>query len=470
MQLPVDALRVRSQSQIILSTESKRLRLFVLAHIPLAFVITRNSWLATLHTAVALCYGFYWAMRGRSIEKTIYAAGYIVGCELLWRISRAHIFWEFGKYTIVLLFGILIMRYGRRPYSPPLIYLVCMMVSIPLTLDRLGPTRDARVAISFNLSGPLAMAISIIFFQQIRAQWHSVRHLLWYSLAPIVGIATMALYGFHTNPNIQFVDESMHATSAGYGPNQVANVLGMGAIFSFFLSILEANGPMRQFALTICVWLCGQCILTFSRGGMLSAVLCVIVLAMHYLPARRTGKMFFLTSTIVLAILVLVVIPRIDQLSGGMLETRWSGIIPGLKPQGQYANQTPGRLVTHRETLMESEIAIWRNNFFFGVGPGVGKFERYQRTGMFGAAHTEFSRTLAEHGLIGLIGLVALLLSVVACYRRSPSLMTKGWLASLAIWSMSSLTHSAMRMAAFSFVCGLAFIQWQEQGLQKQQR
>jgi hypothetical protein len=78
------------------------------------------------------------------------------------------------------------------------------------------------------------------------------------------------------------------------------------------------------------------------------------------------------------------------------------------------------------------------------------------------AAHTEYSRLLAEHGSGGALALLTLLFILWKVYWRAPDFFARAWAASMAAWSLVELGHAAMRIAAISFIFGLACIRWQE--------
>src|SRR5215212_5421371 len=76
---------------------------FLIAHIPLAFLLRQSAALATLHALATLGIGLLWACFDRRQERTVYVIAYITGAEVLWRMTDARVFWEFGKYAIVLI-------------------------------------------------------------------------------------------------------------------------------------------------------------------------------------------------------------------------------------------------------------------------------------------------------------------------------------------------------------------------------
>src|SRR6186997_2370656 len=72
--------------------------IFSVSHIPLALLIYRSTMIATVHALTTFAVGLWWSMSGsRNVPRVVYTAAYIVGAEVLWRMTGATVFWEFGK-------------------------------------------------------------------------------------------------------------------------------------------------------------------------------------------------------------------------------------------------------------------------------------------------------------------------------------------------------------------------------------
>ena len=66
--------------------------------------------------------------------------------------------------------------------------------------------------------------------------------------------------------------------------------------------------------------------------------------------------------------------------------------------------------LTGRMDIYRIDFEIFKDNFFTGIGPGQGNEAREQYGyGKTVAAHVEYSRMLAEHGILGLISLILLI-------------------------------------------------------------
>ena len=73
----------------------------VLLHILLALTMRSYKLVSTLHAMVVLAIGVYTALTSEDIKKIIPIIGYITGAEVLWRMTKAGVFWEFGKYATI---------------------------------------------------------------------------------------------------------------------------------------------------------------------------------------------------------------------------------------------------------------------------------------------------------------------------------------------------------------------------------
>ncbi|MFP5287401.1 MAG: O-antigen ligase family protein, partial [Thermoanaerobaculia bacterium] len=241
----------------------------------------------------------------------------------------------------------------------------------------------------------------------------------------------------------RFYAESNYVTSGGFGPNQVSAVLGLGALLSLLLALQLSRTWRRWAFLGLALWFLVQGVLTFSRGGVLNAVICIGFLLVHLVGQPRVRVTAFAVLVLFTFLGTAVIFPRLNEYTGGALQERYSSTVPGL-----------------RQTLAEQELQLWKEHPLLGVGPGMAKYYRSNPLGMEVAAHTEFTRLLAEHGTLGAFALAILLWIVGRAYLRAPTALEKAWVSALAAWSFAEMGHAAMRIAAISLLLGLAVIQW----------
>lgn len=410
----------------------------VAAHLLLAPLLDARPGLGTLHAGATVAVAVGIAALSPWVHRILYATGYLVGAELLWRMTNARVPYELGKYALVLVVGIGILRLGRpRGLVLPLAYLALLVPSIVFTVEALGMA-GAREAISFNLSGPLAIAVTVLFFSQVRVSWQTLQPLLWAVVTPLTTVAGLALLGTIEAGDVVFNSASNSITSGGFGPNQVSAVLGLGALFALVLALRDTRPAGQLLAGAISLWMLVQSALTFSRGGLVNVAVAVALAAAYSLrEPKRTSR---LIGPLVVLVLVggFVVYPRLVSYTGDTLEKRFTDLS-----------------LDDRDRIVDADLAAFRSHPLLGVGPGVGKSYRRLADGRGVSAHTEFTRLPAEHGLAGIAAIAVLLAMVVRSYRAALTPRTRAWVLLLAGWALTAMAHGALRFALVPFVLGL---------------
>ena len=95
--------------------------LLTILHIPLGILLYSSSLLAFIHPAIVFFLGLYYAFRkNEKIEKVVYVVAYLMGCEVLWRMAKSPIFWEFGKYgsAAIMISALLVRGHKKIPTFP----------------------------------------------------------------------------------------------------------------------------------------------------------------------------------------------------------------------------------------------------------------------------------------------------------------------------------------------------------------
>jgi len=418
--------------------------LFLLLHLPLALTFRALESVPKLIALGVLGLGIWWATLGRRPAWAVAAASYIAGAEILWRMTGTGLFWEFGKYSaaLILLLAFLRLPDHRTTSWGALLYLALLVPSAAITIQELSPSL-ARDAISFNLSGPLSLAMAILLFSSVQAASIDLELVVFSLLAPTLGVLAICTYGTLTAGGITFYAESNYVTSGGFGPNQVSAILGLGALLSLLLALQSTLAWRRWVFLGLTLWFLVQGVLTFSRGGVLNALICIAFLLIHLVRQPRVRVMALAVLVLFTFLGTAVIFPRLNEFTGGALQERYSSTSTGL-----------------RGTLVEDDLALWREHPVLGVGPGMSKYYRANLLGMEVASHTEFTRLLSEHGTFGLLALVVLVAIAGLAYLRAPSALEKAWVSALSGWTFIEMSHSAMRIMAISFLFGLAVVRW----------
>ena len=416
---------------------------FTLAHIPLALAMYKINALTALHALFALGVGLYCALFESRRERVLYAAAYIVGSEVMWRMCHGTIPWEFGKYAVILTLGAAIFR-DRRPLPAPLLlYISLLLVGIVPTLVERGFSEQARQTISFNLSGMLALTVCAWYCNRLSLTGLQLQKLLFYLAAPLLGMAAITRYAVVENlAIIHFTTESNVATSGGFGPNQVATTLALGALAFFLVQIVQRRSHWSSsiFLLLGACFFLMQSTLTFSRSGLYNFVGALVVALFFLMRSKRARLQLLGLIVPVMLIGYYLVLPYLDALTGGKILTRFQSMD-----------------TSNRAAIMQGDLRVWQDNPIFGVGVGLSKSLHFREAV---ATHTEYSRMLAEHGSLGLMALLLLLFLCFYNVRRQVTPQSKAVAAGFITWSLLFMANSATRIAAPSFLLGLCFMRF----------
>jgi hypothetical protein len=98
---------------------------------------------------------------------------------------------------------------------------------------------------------------------------------------------------------------------------------------------------------------------------------------------------------------------------------------------------------------------MFLENPVFGVGVAKGAEIRESESGVFAASHDEITRMLAEHGSLGILGLMILLFTPLILYLENSFNMFL--LCFVAFWFLT-INHAAMRTAVPAFVYSLSLL------------
>lgn len=368
---------------------------------------------------------------------TGYAVAYITGVEVLWRMTNSGIFWNSSKFIIIALCIIATITHRKDKRIPVsiLFYFLCLIPGVMYSTLESDRTRDL---ISDYMSTPAALLCVSIFFNNLSISRAELQRMFLSLALPCMGIAAIVFRNVETL-NIIWGQDSNNRVS-GFGANQVSTALGLG-IFALVVVALYLN--KKPFERLIFVGLALILLLaafyTFSRGGIFNTGLAVFVLIAHSLFSKG-DRLQTLAVIIVGIVLVVVIIPRLDSDTGNQLETRYTDL------------NTSGRT-----EIVQEDIKLFLDYPFTGVGLGLSAQERPRFNGFQVAPHTEYTRMLAEHGILGLIAIFALLSGGLQAYRKQKTNQARSIVASSIVWAAFYMTHAAMRTVAPAFLLGFVF-------------
>lgn len=399
-------------------------------------VLSVSPAIAMLHQVVTfgllVCVGF----AARSPAPILVITAYAGTSDVLWRSAEAPGPHEASKYALVFGFACILVRLMRRPRNVGIVvaFIVVLAPAAVLGAARLG-VFEVRQYIVAYLSGLVALGLGVLVCSNIRATPDEVRGLYMAALSPAIAVGAIATLSTLGADNLKFNDASNFEAAGGFGPNQVSALLCFGALLCILI-VLQARVTVRErlFALATAAWLVGQAILTFSRGGVFALAIAAAAVGLTALTVSRQR-----TRTIVVAAVVCVL---------GTLVLSWVGAFTDGASDDRLSNTR-----TSRSELNEADLELFYENPMTGVGVGMAKFER--DFSQLSAPHTEYTRLLAEHGIVGALAIV--LLGVMA-YRIVRS--SQGWyrIASvgLIMMSLAQMAHSATRIGCIPLGFALA--------------
>ncbi|WP_300977067.1 O-antigen ligase family protein [Flavobacterium sp.] len=423
----------------------------VALHAFLGFVFFLLPFLSKVYGIAILLFGIYYIVQSKNRNnEALLMAAYAISAEIILRMTGGAFVNEYGKY-LVMLFLFLGMLYAGFSRSALVywLFLFFLVPSVVLSTITLDITTDVKKAIVFNISGPVCLGIAAIycFKRQISFQ-RLVAVVTAFSLPLLCLITYLYLY----NPSVQDVvtgTQSNFETSGGFGPNQVSTILGFG-IFIFFVQLLlnSSNALLQLINGSLVLVFAFRGLVTFSRGGVYTGVAMILLLVVIlYFQAN------FQTKPKIAGIILLSFLGMLAVWTYSSIQT--SGLL-----NKRYANQdASGRekksILTGREYLIETELKMFFENPFLGVGVGKNKELRQSLTGIEAASHNEMTRMLAEHGALGVVCLLILLLTPLYLF----AIDRQNLLAlSFYIFWLLTINHAAMRLAAPAFVYALSLL------------
>ncbi len=432
----------------------------ILFHVVVGFLAYVLPFTSKIYGYSIFIFGVYYIIKKQNQNnEALIIAAYVVGSEVFLRMTGGNPLYEISKYGVIvfILIGMYFSGFSKSA-TPYWLFLLLLVPSIVLTTFVLDFDTDIRKAIAFNISGPVCLGVASLYTFRRKIALQQMNNILLSMGLPI--ISCMVYLTFYT-PNVRDVitsTQSNFETSGGYGPNQVATILGLGMFIFFSRVILESRTKfMLTINLIIALNISYRGILTFSRGGMITGFLMIVSLLLFlYFKSNYKGrvKLNFITAFVSLAMMMTWGYTSFQ--TGGLIDKR-------------YANQdASGRAkesqLTGREDIARAEINIFFDNPIFGVGVGKGVEVRESKTGMFVASHDEITRMLAEHGLLGIVALLILFFTPLVLYLENKFNM---FMLCFVLFWLLTINHAAMRTAAPAFVYSLSLLNVQLGGTPK---
>ena len=422
-------------------------------HIVIGFLIYLNKDIAKIYFIVAVAFFLFRIINIQTELKTyeiLKACAYFVGAEVLFRMTRGAISYEAGKYLVIFfaLLGMIYKGISGKGYSY-FIYLMLLVPSIFVASTTLSFDANFRTNIAFVLSGPVCLGIAALFCYDKKVTIKQLNNVLLIMVLPIIANTT---YIFFYTPSIKDTianTSSNFAASGGFGPNQVSITLGLGMFIMVTLFFTQSNSlKLKILNLLLLAVISYRAVLTFSRGGVITAILTILAfLFFYYKGSSVIKKNSILTQFIVLFGCLLMTWAFTSSQTDGYIDLRYAN-------KDHFGNSKDD-VTTGRGDLFLYELKGFISNPFFGIGSSRAKDQRIELEGQGNISHSEIGRLFGEHGILGIV--VLLILVFKPLFFRSLNKKNYYFYAFLGFW-FATVNHASMRIAAPSFIYALALL------------
>lgn len=365
--------------------------------------------------------------------------------EVWARMSRAPFLpHEIGKYYLILLLVLLFVQHIRYGSAKAMYHTggYMLLALVPSTLVGLG-TFDFEGWV-LNVFGILLLALMLVFSARERWSIEKYCRVIQFGIMPVIPVLVYLTMKTPDFDKIDFTLSSNFKTSGAFGSNQVSTVLGVGMIFTMLLMVLRRPlFSLRWLNFLLMAALLYRGFLTFSRGGILTTLVCLVVAIG---PAAFTSLRSFLRFTVLLSLFIgfgLVIFVKVNDMTNNQLLLRYKGETIGtLTGSKQRSLNT---ITSGRTQIASTDIDMFKDHPVFGVGPGMSKDLRPSYGFAAIASHTEYTRLLSEHGMGGLMVVVLLFMFPIWWLRRQKYVVWRVAIASIFLFAVLTSLHSAMR-------------------------
>jgi len=422
----------------------------LLIHLGIAFAIYLYPPISSIILlGVLLYFTFIIIQNENRNNEALMAAAYIAGAEVFFRSTGGMVFYETGKYMVIIFLVIGMFFKGTSSKTIPYwTYLLILIPGIIVASITMSYEFEFRKQIAFNLSGPVTLGVSALYCYYKKIKKEDFQKVIAFLLLPLI---SQMFYLYLYTPSLREGIISMsgnYAATGGYGPNQIATVLGMGA-FLLVTRLFTVKHKLINIIDLVLLGMMGyRAVITFSRGGVLTAIVCTVAfLVFHFYKQKRReqGNNNFKLLLLIVSVFLIWTFSSIQTF--GLIENRYESRTKG----GELKDD----ITTGRVELVTTELHAFYNHPFIGIGVGKGFEYREETLGIEIASHNEISRLLSEHGLLGVFALLILIFVPILFWTKFRN--NYYFLAFMAFWFLT-INHSAMRIALPAFVYGLALL------------
>ena len=440
--------------------------IFLLFHVLIAGLCLAFKGMATLWVYGFIAYAIQRVYYGRNKDNfASYAIAYLASYDVFIRINYVSgSFYEISKYAIIF-FAIFAVNREKRPLMYPWQILVYILVLLPsIIMCDFTDVTLARKLIIGNMTGPLALFFGFMYFFQREFTKAEIKTLLRAMLYPLVMILVMVIAKAPSLDKANFTASASDEFSAGFGSNQVSTSFG----FAFMILLLGnmVNIPLynRIISNTMTFIFLAFAILTFSRGGVITPLVCLLGGLIIYSSLLQNFAQLgrIIRVALVAGFALFFLWGYLNKATGNKLETRYEKAFKKKNTNNISFDEKENTDVKEkinfsgREEITNADVQIFLEYPIAGVGPGMASAERGAILGKAIGAHTEYTRLLAEHGMFGIFALLILLYYPLTYYFKLPNDIHKIIFFVFLTFTLFTMVHSATRIGLTVLGYGLA--------------
>ncbi len=432
----------------------------IVLHILLGIAGAKNKWIIGIfYVIIFLILALDVVQKRDKNSRAGFYALYLMGFEIIYRISGVTLAYEMGKYMCILMLILGTVVSTKKNNSS--IYYFALFLLLPSILITDGPNASRiRKSIMFNISGPLSLVFSGLYFYKRRISVNAIFTGVRVAFLPAFSILLiLSLKSSIGDMEFQSIQSNSDA-AGGFGANQVSSALGW-FIFLGLLVVLNKQTVtgIKKLDLPVIGFLLLRALLTFSRGGVLAAVLAIMASTGYLIlrnPSFRRQIQKAMGYIVLGLFLIFGVLIYANSITNNYLLYRYQGKSTKEVTRGI---ETPGKdILTGRTALLEADIEAFKENPLFGVGYG-GSLRYHMRYGQALTAHTEFTRLLAENGIFGLLYMLVFFLIIPLGFfinvKNTRNIM---FFIGFILISFFTMFHGAMRLSMAGVLYGAAFM------------
>ncbi len=363
--------------------------------------------------------------------------------EALGRLHKLDPFvpWEWGKYYSIFSFLILIinnkLKIGNRT--------ILAIAIIVITIIKGNTTFKLFLFNSLISVSLLLLHNSVSSFKLSEISFFKI---LKYTTLPLL-VFLISSVGELSEFQLDDLQLESNNILEKIPSNQVSTYMGLG-VFMLFLFIITKNYLLDSKLLTVslAILMLVVGLITFSRGGVIVAIICVIL--SYFFSRKITFSLKYLLQFIILTMILIFIVTIINVKTKGNLLLRYTGETQGTILGSKEKNFNS--LTTNRFKIFSEDIDVFVEHWLIGVE--VGRSSEYRDETFSQLSHIEVSRLLAENGVVGFIIVIIWFKDIFYWRRKKLNYI------SLSIYIIGFLTtfHGAMRTSVPFIMMLISFV------------